>query len=641
MSLLPTIALALAISQVDVPAGAVGGGCLLVVDGLALADLESGAYPNIAAVLDRADAALVSSRTRSDPYSTTGINRRAYLIAAGAGRRLMVGSTERLERDGQVEYTGIPLSEPVGRLADALCGAGLTVVATTLPACDEANLGAGLDPGLVAQNSARVAWVMAPHEVGRLRASCAPGSVFAVVAADAASADAVLPSACADADRTGVPLFLLTMPPRGSAWARERLALFLRYGTGRGLLGSATTRRPGLIRITDVCPTILDSLGIAPPLDIEGRPAWRREAPADSTLSGLSVLNRDTRQSEIGRTTVFETLTRLAIVVACVAVALWSARGHSWLRGAVRSLAYGLLVAPAVLSLFPVLVVETDPQPVVWGAVLVSAGIGILLELLPLRVASVLAFGFTPSVFMLDQLFGGHLAAFSYLGYCLSRDSRLYGIGNSFSIITITCVLMLVGILTEGRRRGRLALSGLCLVPAVVIGAPAIGANTGGLLSAVFAAVLAAGLATGNPTLIAVYAVGAPLVAALAVVAVGYYDILAHGDPTTHLGHALKGVLEGDREWMGRTLHGKIELVRDRFRHRLWWGAVGTALLFVPWVWADRPRPMSGLPPLAYIVAAVATACFAGLVNDSGIVMTAMGCLPCIAAAALIHERGS
>lgn len=42
---------------------------------------------------------------------------------------------------------------------------------------------------------------------------------------------------------------------------------------------------------------------------------------------------------------------------------------------------------------------------------------------------------------------------------------------------------------------------------------------------------------------------------------------------------------------------------------------------------------------MRYVVAGAIAALFAGLVNDSGIVMTAMGCLPCIAGAALIHRR--
>lgn len=101
----------------------------------------------------------------------------------------------------------------------------------------------------------------------------------------------------------------------------------------------------------------------------------------------------------------------------------------------------------------------------------------------------------------------------------------------------------------------------------------------------------------------------------------------------------MKQVLSGQDEWLRRTMQGKVALVKERFSTPLWWGSVGTTALFLPFVVADSPPPAAWAPPLRYVVAGAVTALFAGLVNDSGIVMTSVGCLPCIAGAALSHRR--
>ncbi|MBD3174253.1 MAG: hypothetical protein GF320_03665 [Armatimonadia bacterium] len=599
---------------------------LIVTEHMPMAEVRAGRHPALADLIAESRVALVNCRTRSDDYSAGRIHREAYLLAAGSGSRPSPsGAGVPFPMEGAVVYHGLARTGGYGRLAGELRRHGYRVVAGTVDGTplDEADP----DPGLLA---------LGPDRMAQAASGDGDGPVFRVLSVP----PSYLASTLASAREDEAALFLLTMPPQPPTWRRERLALLAHHGQGAGLLRSPTTRRPGLIRVTDVGPTILSALGIDPPLDMEGRAARVEAAPVRGTLPHLAELQVRAMAAERGRSAAFHALMAAALIVPIVALGLWPFPAGTRWRAMAEMSAYGLLVVPGVLALAPVVGVDADP----WLVVYVSFGVALLtaaaLRLaVPRPWAPILALAATPVVLVADQLAGGWSAAFSYLGYSLQRDSRLYGIGNSMAILLVVYCLLLVGAAAESwpRMRGRAWM--LMLAPLVVIGAPPIGANTGGLLTATFAALLALGLGIGSRRARWTVFLLAPVAAVMAVIAAGLYDVYAHHDPTTHLGHATHQVLSGHTEWLAETIGDKIVLVRRRFSTPLWWGSVGAAGLFLPFVWADTPRPSPWAPPLRYTLAGGVVSLFAGLVNDSGIVMTAMGCLPCLAAAALIHRR--
>jgi len=635
-----------------------GPALLVVVDDVSLGSIAAGGQPELARLIDVSACAAVHCRTRSDWYSGGRIDHsteqihyidtRACLIAAATGRRLLHGTSWR-ERVGYDDlggrdlylYSGLDPGEPYGRLADELTRAGWDVAACSF--FDDEPGDYGLDPGLVALTDNRTADFIARE---RLEAELAAavstpwygtGRAFRVVGLPPSDLDPLLRLARRAVDASGGTLFVLTMPPRGSVWATERLALFLRYDGRPGLLESPTTRRLGVIRITDVCPAVLAALGVEPSTDMEGRAPVLREPRREGNLAYLRTLQARVLRSGEGRTAVFDLLVGASLVVAIAAVVFWWFGPDSWCRGLIRALALALAIAPAPILIFSSVLTPADPWHVVrWALAMALMIAAALVQFVPEMACIVAALAVVPLTVVVDQLLGGDLATFSFLGYCLSQDSRLYGVGNTLSIMTIVSTLLLAGTLSRGRAR-RWAWA-LTFVPVVAIGAPMLGANTGGLLTAGFATTLAIGLALRNRRLLPLFLLAAPVIGALAVLAAGMLDIKTHHDPTTHLGIALKDVLGGNWEWLGRTLKGKVDLVKDRFSNRLWWVPTGAAGLLLPWVWADGDHSEHG-PPIAYILAGGITSVFAGLVNDSGLVMTAMGCLPCIAAAAYIHQR--
>lgn len=601
------------------------GPTVIVTEHVPLAEIRAGTRPALSAMLRESQVALVHCRTRSDRYAARRIHREAYLIAAASGMRLPPGPISTpLQTDGQLLYSRQPLGPEYGTLARCLSEHGYRAVGVP-------SNGSAPDAGLLA---------MDPHGIAATLTDDSDAVPVLCVSVPPEELEDTIRATLARHRASGQPLFLLTMPPRGDAWSTGRFALFARWASPPGLLSSPTTRRPGVIRVTDVGPTILNTLGIAAPLDIEGRAASVTPIEPELIVPRLTVLQGRAMRAELGRTAVFNALTAAAIVVPVVALALWPFGEHRTSRLVIQAASYGLLLAPAVLAVAPLMTDSTDYVGVVLGSLGVAVALGLgVAWLLPARWALVAALTATPATTIGDQLLGGQAAAFSYLGYSLQRDSRLYGMGNSLAVLTIVTALLLVGALTEAWPRGRRAWWLVMLVPAAVIGAPQLGANTGGLLTAVFAAALGGGLAIRSVRARWAVFLLAPIAAGAAVIAVGLYDVYCHADPTTHLGHATKQVLNGQCEWLRRTMDGKVRLVKGRFSTPLWWGATGATALFVPFVAADSPPPTPEAPPMRYVVAGAIAALFAGLVNDSGIVMTAMGCLPCIAGAALIHRR--
>ena len=628
-----------------------GPALLVVADEVSLGSIAAGAHPELARLLDLSACAVVNCRTRNDDYSgrrTDHIDRRAYLIAAAAGRRVLPGTSWRepvgydaLSGRQLYHYTGLVPTEPYGRLADGLASAGWDVAACSL-AGEEPGLN-GLDPGLLGLTGSRTAGFIPPErledelDAAASRAGPSVHKAFRVVGVPPSKLDQLLWRARAAVDASGGALFVLTMPPRGSVWATERLALFLRYDGRPGLLESPTTRRPGVIRVTDVCPAVLAALGAEPSTDMEGRAPLLREPRREGDLVYMRALQARVLYSGLGRTAVFGLLVGASLVVALVAVVLWWCGSGTWCRKLVKALALALALAPAPILALSSALPGVDPSHVVrWSLATALVITSALVLFAPDALSLAVAFAVVPLMVIIDQLLGGDLATFSFLGYCLSQDSRLYGVGNTLSVLAIVSTLLLAGTLSRGRAR-RWAWA-LTLLPAVAVGAPMLGANTGGLLTAGFATTLAIGLAFRNRRLLPLFLLAAPVVGALAVLAAGMLDIKTHRDPTTHLGTALRDVLGGNWEWLWRTLKGKVDLMKDRFTNHMWWGPTGAAGMLLPWVWADGDRSEQG-PPIAYILAGGLTSVFAGVVNDSGLVMTAMGCLPCIAAAAYIHQR--
>jgi len=409
-----------------------------------------------------------------------------------------------------------------------------------------------------------------------------------------------------------------------------------------GWLTSDSTRRTGIVTLTDLSATLVDAAG-ADTSELDGAPlrvSAERRMTADRTVENRRYLTE--------MTTIAPHLLPLLLGVvggACAlvlaAVVLLRRRGRRPVP-ALRRLTVALLLLGACTPVGAQLAALSrwwgSPAPMFaaaawWGAAavgtaLVAWGVMRLLPVSRWRLATAAA-GVTWVVVTVDGVTGTVLQQGSVLGIS-TLGARYYGFGNTtFGVYAAAGLVLAAGLAAYALERGRrrLAVAGVAvigLVSVVVDGWPAFGADFGGVLALVPAfAVLLVGVAGG---VIGVRRVLAYLGVAVALVAVVSVVDWARPGRGSHLGQFVQRVLDGDAfgvvagkaagAWA--TVAEPIGMV----------AAVVCLAVCAVLVGPDRWRPpvLRGLyttwPGLRRTLLAVVVAAVLGsLLNDSGVVV--------------------
>jgi hypothetical protein len=237
--------------------------------------------------------------------------------------------------------------------------------------------------------------------------------------------------------------------------------------------------------------------------------------------------------------------------------------------------------------------------------------------------------GATVAVLALDVATGARLQTASILGYSPHTAARFYGLGNSaFAVLAGTSIL--VGALhlqhAPRRREALVAVAALFALVLVVDGAPSLGDDVGGILTLapIFALTLVA-LSGRRLTWKAVAVAAAVTLVVLSAAVV--IELLRPPDARTHLGRVVADTLHG-HGGLFTTIARKAEANVRVFRASVWAWVVPIVSIFVLGllVWQLKVEDLlpAGSPRRVGVVAAVAAAVLGCLVNDSGIVVTAL-----------------
>jgi hypothetical protein len=458
---------------------------------------------------------------------------------------------------------------------------------------------------------------------------------------------------------------------------RAQLHVGIASGPGFGeprWLTSASTGRAPFVQLIDVAPTVLAALGLDRPASMNGQ-ALQADGGRPPLAGAIEALQQaDTAASVHYRSTGAFFVGLVLLDAAVVGLGLLVAGGRrpdraprpagERLRGALRPIALGAAAVPVASYLAGLLPWEraTAPRAALAGSVLLAA----------LAVLAVAALGpwrrrrLGPAVVVLavtlgtlvgDVLTGSTLELNGLLGYDPIVAGRFTGYGNlGFGLLAVSALLLTALLATAAARRApagraRAATAAVVLgagaLTVLVVGAPALGRDFGGVLAALPGFLLLAMLLTG--TRVTVTRMAAVL--ALAVAAVGTLAVLDWLRPPaerSHLGRFVEQLLTGEA-WtvVSRKAEANLGIL---FGSPLAWllpVALVAAVWLVrpaggrwgPWLPGRLPGPLRGpgllrgrrdlLPPedlavlRAGLLATALSLALGAAANDSGVALPA------------------
>lgn len=428
----------------------------------------------------------------------------------------------------------------------------------------------------------------------------------------------------------------------------EGLGPLVVHGDGwSGFVSSNSTQRVGLVTNLDVTASVLDTFGIARPVQVLGNEMSLSPAPR-SLSQRIRVLSRmDATAVAIDSTKVavvntFVIFTVVVLVIASVVLVRYRYWTESATRIAATALELMLLLALAV----PVsswLMFAWMP----WPATAAEAGVGLVATTLvvwslslvlrrftPMRVPVAVVSLLTCAVLIVDQLLGAPASFTNFFGYSPLMAARFYGIGNEAAAILFGASIVGIALLMDEwpgagwvRALKRYGIPALGAIVVIVAAAPVLGANVGvavwGTAGFALAWVLMNGHHVSFKTVVWLGIVVVGVIAAFAAV-----DLLG-GGPQTHLARAISSADTGGVVELWKIIARKAETNMRVLTHTNWAYiliAVVAFLAFMRWrPQGDFAQTLGANPDFAD---AITVSLIAGLVayfsEDSGIVIPAL-----------------
>lgn len=364
-----------------------------------------------------------------------------------------------------------------------------------------------------------------------------------------------------------------------SGKVKNELGFIIAYGHGitdGSLLTSETTRRHGLVTLTDIAPTILHHLGIDPAFHMVGR--RMRCIKSTNTVERVKKLIELTTQSDqwLRAAALYfmgSLQTLQAMLVLLWAVSVYSEEVKAPILARTCN-GIGVFVMALPISYWcEVLLRRYLPMPSlaligVWLIALIisttlwSAARDELRYIGLLSIVSVV-------IMLLDAFTGSNLQLASIMGYSPYYGGRFYGLGNVGMPALLGCALSLACTLESALIHARLKAFAWLLISAlttVAIGHPNVGANFGGLLSTVPA--FAAGYIAARGIKFNLRRISLILITlACALVVFVTLDLLRGAERTSHIGRFVILIHEGSFAPLASMLKVKALTWWRAFKH--------------------------------------------------------------------------
>ncbi|HAA89501.1 MAG: Alkaline-phosphatase-like protein [Thermoanaerobacterales bacterium 50_218] len=426
-------------------------------------------------------------------------------------------------------------------------------------------------------------------------------------------------------------ILLASLSPTTESISQKRyftLLALLGEGVEEGLLVTPTTRRPGLITLYDIAPSILNYLGTDIPEEMTGRP-WVVQ-PFEDPLGFIEKVEAKAAFTSQNRSSVIKGYVVLHLLV--LASLLWFLWFDIKKKGFFYPLLLGLMAVPLAF-----LLMATFPPTRLWvyllSSLVVVAGLVWLATLFarnkdldPLLILCLA----TVVVIVGDTLLGNPLQKFSILSYDAMIGARFYGIGNEYMGILLGATLMGASIFAQRLSNSSLArfIAGIVFFFVItVLAAPQWGSNFGGTIAAsvsfIYTFFRLARVRFSKKRLFL-------FSLSVLILAVGllFWDYSRPPELRSHFGQLIAAVRATGWATLSDVISRKVEMNLYLIRYTIWTKAflgtlVALALLFYKPV-GILHRVVSNFPAVAVgLEGSIIAAFVALLVNDSGIVAAA------------------
>ncbi len=410
-------------------------------------------------------------------------------------------------------------------------------------------------------------------------------------------------------------------------------------GIEQGWLTSRTTRRKGIITITDFLPSVVSALSVnknyLQTYKITGYPV--ETIKEDVCWNELLKLNRHiTNMSEL-RTPFIQLFIALQLFVIIMAIIC------IFYKKLYSSIIIQYLIEYLLLVLFLIPINFLFISLFDFPGILYYLLFLLLFSILEIYIIRKICTGCIEKLILISlililiiavDLFNNNfLIADSLLGYSSIIGARFYGLGNEYMGLligaTVICITGFIE-LNSGEKNSKyirgIALLSFCII-VFLIGAPHLGANFGGTITAIVTFCISwlylRGYSLNIKTILATI-----IILILIIGGIIYLDYMQLLTPRTHIGNAVKPIIKGDFLEIKNIISRKIQMNIKLMKWTIWTRAIIAFLIYIVILFQ---HPVGQLKKIFKRYPHLAAGFYGGLtgsiitliVNDSGVVATA------------------
>ncbi|MGH2784411.1 MAG: hypothetical protein ACRDJ1_04065 [Actinomycetota bacterium] len=419
------------------------------------------------------------------------------------------------------------------------------------------------------------------------------------------------------------------VPPRARTDDGVQVAAVAMRGAA-GTLTSGTTRRGGVVTLTDLAPTILERVGVAIPDDMQGRAVRIEPGGERNELNELDAAFVRARSARRALTRIWLTAAAALSLIAFLTIAAGRGRGSGQeriprrLRDLVATGLVAAAAAPAAMLVAPALP-GSSVAALGWWTLAIAIGSAIVARAALSPAGAIAAVALADVALVVgDLLAGTPLAARSPLGFQVAGGGRFYGIDEGLLGVALAGAAIATAAWLDGRRRPRLPI--LAAVPlaivAVAAAAPAFGSKFGAGFTLVPAFGVFLVLAFGR-RIDRVAMIGIAIATVLLTGSLAAADALSEPASRSHIGREIAGQTE-----VGALVVRKLTSFLEITVNTIWLPV--SILIAVPilvFVWRRRnllARGFWGTPARRAALIGVGVGCVAAMAsNDTGIIVVA------------------